>query len=228
MTNCDEEKATLPDVASELLKESEEAPDTRGDRMNMFILFSLYFLQSIPLNMGMALPMLAQKRGATYNEQAQLSISRWPYSTKFLCAPIVDSVYSARFGRRKSWIIPMQYIIAAFFFAMSYYIGDWLGDGKTTSPKMGILSIVFFGLIMAVSIQDTGVDAWAITIMKRRNLGYAPICSSSASVFGQIFGYTLLLSLESPEFCNRWLRTVPQEEGLVTLEGQFSSVLETN
>lgn len=219
MANCQVKKPIQSDVESDPLNEDEAAPDTRGDRMNMFLLFLLYTLQGIPLNIGMAMPMLVQKRGASYNEQAQLSISRWPYSTKFLCAPIVDSFYSARYGRRKSWIIPMQYVIGAFLIILSYYIDDWMGDGETTTPQMGILSIVFFALVLAVSVQDIALDAWGLTILKRRNLGYAPICNSSAQVVAQVLSYTLLLLLESPEFCNTWLRTVPQDNGIITLEG---------
>lgn len=225
MANCQEKKPTLPDVESEPLNEDEEVPDTKGDRMNMFLLFLLYTLQGIPLNIGLAMPMLVQKRGASYNEQAQLSISRWPYSTKFLFAPIVDSFYSARYGRRKSWIIPMQYIIGGFLITLSYFIDDWMGDGKTTTPQMGILSIIFFALVLAVSIQDIALDAWGLTILKRRNLCYAPICNSSAQVVAQVLSYTLLLLLESPEFCNTWLRTVPQDVGIFTLEGQFSLLI---
>lgn len=226
MAICNEENPTPPDVESEPLNESDEVPDTRGDRMNIFLLLLLYTLQGVPITFGMAMPMLVQKRGATYNEQAQLSISRWPYSTKFLFAPIVDSFYSARYGRRKSWVIPMQYIIGVILIALSYFIDAWMGDGKTTTPQMGILSAVFFVLLLAVSIQDIALDAWALTILKRRNLGYAPICNSSGQVIAQVVSYTLLLTLESPAFCNTWLRTVPQDEGIITLEGQFSSVIQ--
>ena len=43
--------------------------------------------------------------------QAEFSFVQYPYSLKVLWAPIVDCVYSKRVGRRKTWTVPMQYIV---------------------------------------------------------------------------------------------------------------------
>lgn len=43
--------------------------------------------------------------------KGSFSFSVWPFSMKLLWAPIVDSFYSHRIGRRKSWFIPAEYII---------------------------------------------------------------------------------------------------------------------
>lgn len=47
----------------------------------------------------------------SYVQQAVFSFAYWPFSLKLLWAPIVDSVWSARIGRRKSWLVPTQYLI---------------------------------------------------------------------------------------------------------------------
>lgn len=44
----------------------------------------------------------------SYTQIGLFSMAAYPYSLKLLWSPVVDSVYSARVGRRKSWIIPMQ------------------------------------------------------------------------------------------------------------------------
>ena len=49
-----------------------------------------------------------------YAQQATYSISSYPFSMKILWAPIVDSVFVARFGRRKSWLGPVQYFIGQY------------------------------------------------------------------------------------------------------------------
>lgn len=36
-----------------------------------------------------------------------------PYSFKLLHAPVVDAVFSSRFGRRKSWIVPIQMVMGS-------------------------------------------------------------------------------------------------------------------
>jgi len=33
------------------------------------------------------------------------SVASYPYSFKLLWSPVVDSVYSLAFGRRKSWVV---------------------------------------------------------------------------------------------------------------------------
>ena len=50
----------------------------------------------------------------SYADQGTFSFAFWPFSLKLLWAPIVDSIYSKRIGRRKSWLIPVQYAIGIF------------------------------------------------------------------------------------------------------------------
>lgn len=52
----------------------------------------------------------------------------WPFSLKLLWAPIVDSIYSNRFGRRKSWLIPAQLLIGFFMIFLGANVDSWLGD----------------------------------------------------------------------------------------------------
>lgn len=46
---------------------------------------------------------------------------------KLLWAPIVDSLYFKSLGRRKSWMIPCQYLIGIFLLVISYFVSDILG-----------------------------------------------------------------------------------------------------
>ena len=47
----------------------------------------------------------------SYKQQAEFSLAYWPFSVKLLWAPIVDSCFIKSFGRRKSWLVPVQYLI---------------------------------------------------------------------------------------------------------------------
>ena len=85
--------------------------DLDGDKLHVLILFFLYILQGIPLGLKSAIPLLLSNRNVPYKEQATYSISSYPFSMKILWAPLVDSVYISRFGRRKSWLVPVQYLI---------------------------------------------------------------------------------------------------------------------
>ena len=57
------------------------------------------------------MPLILTKRGVPYTDQAIFTIATYPFSMKVLWAPIVDSVFWAKFGRRKSWLVPSQYLI---------------------------------------------------------------------------------------------------------------------
>jgi len=46
------------------------------------------------------------KEYLSYQEIGILSMSTFPYSIKFLWAPLSELYYSKSFGKRKSWIIP--------------------------------------------------------------------------------------------------------------------------
>ena len=85
--------------------------DLDGDKLHVVALFLLYTLQGIPMGLKDSIPLLLTKRNVPYKDQAAYSISNYPFSMKILWAPLVDSVYVTRFGRRKSWLVPVQYLI---------------------------------------------------------------------------------------------------------------------
>lgn len=200
------------------VEKKEQQSDIRGDRQNVGILFFLYLLQGIPLGLTSAIPMLLQNRGASYKEQAEFSFAGWPFSMKLLWAPIVDSLYCAKFGRRKSWLIPTQYLLGIFMLILSLHVDKWLG-GNGVPPNLAMLTTIFFSLNFLAATQDIAVDGWALTMLKRCNVGHASTCNSVGQTAGYFLGYVAFIALESAEFCNKYLRSVPDENGLVTLPG---------
>lgn len=98
--------------------------------------------------------------------QAEFSFVNWPFSIKLLWAPIVDALFWPKFGRRKTWLVPVQYLLGAMMIIMSSGITDWLGDDNTP-PSMMILTISFLFLNFLAATQDIAVDGWALTMLKR-------------------------------------------------------------
>ncbi|KPI94436.1 PREDICTED: acetyl-coenzyme A transporter 1 [Papilio xuthus] len=188
----------------------------KGDEINIAVLLFLYTLQGIPLGLAGAIPMLLQNRGITYTQQAEFSFVNWPFSVKLLWAPIVDALFWPEFGRRKTWLVPVQYLIGIVMIIMSSSISDWLGS-EDQAPSMMILTISFLFLNFLAATQDIAVDGWALTMLKRCNVGHASTCNTVGQTAGFFLGYVLFLALESPYFCNKYLRTVPEDTGLVTL-----------
>ncbi|XP_052872224.1 acetyl-coenzyme A transporter 1 [Anopheles cruzii] len=216
-------EALLP-VADD--EEHHEKSDLRGDWGNIAILFFLYLLQGIPIGLSSAIPMLLQNRGASYSQQAEFSFAHWPFSLKLLWAPIVDSLFWKRFGRRKSWLIPTQYLIGLFMLILSLHVDRWLGAEPGANGHAGdhtlnipLLTGIFFMLNFLAATQDIAVDGWALTMLKRCNVAHASTCNSVGQTAGYFLGYVAFMALESAEFCNSYLRPVPSDEGLVNLSG---------
>jgi len=115
-----------------ILEKSTMLKNLQGDFLHVCILFFLYCLQGIPLGLKSSIPLILTRRSVPYADQATFSISGYPFSMKVLWAPIIDSVFWAKFGRRKSWLVPVQYLIGITMLIASQYVSTLLGDKVVT------------------------------------------------------------------------------------------------
>lgn len=69
----------------------------------------------------------------SYNANAIFALCSWPFSLKLLWAPIVDSIFLKRFGRRKSWLVPVQTLAGLVMVFGSNFVEQQLGLGSLTS-----------------------------------------------------------------------------------------------
>jgi len=176
--------------------------DLEGDKFHVLVLFFLYVLQGIPLGLINAVPLILTDRNVSYKEQAAYSFSGYPFAMKLLWAPLVDSVYVSRFGRRKSWLVPVQYLIGVMMIVVSQYVESMLGDNpenleNSTPPDVTSLTFTFFFLNFLAATQDVAVDGWALTMLKPKNVGYASTCNSVGQTCGWCLGYIVFVNLES-------------------------------
>ncbi|XP_071608960.1 acetyl-coenzyme A transporter 1 isoform X2 [Heliangelus exortis] len=195
----------------------------RAELGSILLLLVLYVLQGIPLGLAGSVPLILQSKNASYTDQAFFSFVFWPFSLKLLWAPLVDAVYLRGFGRRKSWLVPTQYVLGFFMIYMSTQVEMLLGDGKDRGPDVVALTVTFFFFEFLAATQDIAVDGWALTMLSRENVGYASTCNSVGQTAGYFLGNVLFLALESPSFCNKYLRFQPQPRGIVTLSGWILS-----
>ena len=145
--------------------------------------------------------MMMNTTQVSYKQQAEFSFAYWPFSVKLLWAPIgllrpsqkaklsvlhltnflffaVDSLYVASFGRRKTWLVPVQYLIGVTMFVLSVKVDssleflsqhlslvkveDYLGE----HPDVTTLTAMFFFLNFLAATQDIAVDGWALTMLQ--------------------------------------------------------------
>ncbi|GAB4813183.1 hypothetical protein N2152v2_000229 [Parachlorella kessleri] len=187
---------------------SPERPTLREEWRSVALLVLLYMIQGVPLGLSMgSMPFLMQSR-VSYTQIGIFSLASYPYSFKLLWSPIVDSVYSSRLGRRKSWIVPLQFLSAVVMLGW----GGWV-EARLDSGDAWAVTALFFCL-------DIAVDGWALTLLSKHNLGYASTCQTVGMNTGYFTSFTIFLALSDPDFCNKYLRSgVPHEKGILTLSG---------
>lgn len=194
-----------------------DKPDLKGDWLNVLILLLLYTIQGLQLGLTSAIPILLQSnKNVSYQDQAVFSLVMWPYTLKLLWAPLVDAVYIKKIGRRKSWLIPVQFIMGSFFLYIANDINDLLPE--TGKPNIEKLVRVFFVATFLVATQDIIVDGWALTMLKKNNVGYASMCNTTGLAIGSMIGSVWSTLLTSKDFCNKYVRTTPDTGGIVTME----------
>ncbi|KAG7399657.1 Major facilitator super domain-containing protein 3 [Phytophthora boehmeriae] len=201
--------------------EAKKQDDEVNDWPSILLLLLLYTLQGIPMGLSSSIPFILQEK-VGYGDQATFSLVSWPFSLKLLWAPFVDSLYSERFGRRKSWLIPVQFICAALMVVGSWFMNDLLGEGEGQTPHVIYLTVFFFVLYFMMATQDIAVDGWAITMLSEKNVGHASTCNTVGQTVGYFVAYVGFLALNDPATCNSYLRTEPEDEGLVSLPGFMS------
>jgi PAT family acetyl-CoA transporter-like MFS transporter 1 len=66
-------------------------------------------LQGVPVGLAFGSIPFLLKAKLSYGQVGIFSLASYPYSMKLLWSPIVDAIYSKKLGRRKSWIVPIQF-----------------------------------------------------------------------------------------------------------------------
>lgn len=168
------EVSTLPDVQMNNDSEDKDKCEShagffamnRSDKRSVLLLTFLYVLQGIPLGLAGGMPFILTEKKASYHVQATFSMVTWPFSIKILWAPIVDAIYSNRIGRRKCWLVPIQYSIGLSMLLLSGVINGWIGENGGQISVYPLTACFLFINFLAAT-QDIVVDGWALTMLSK-------------------------------------------------------------
>lgn len=185
------------------------------DYHKLILLVLMYLVQGIPLGLiHGAFPFFLQQRGGSYASIGVFTLSSYPYSLKILWSPFVDAFYIPSFGRRKTWIVPIQLTAGV----LMVWIGGYLDhDLSTVDISISVLSTVAFFFVVLVATQDIAVDGWALTLLHAEHKPYASTCQTIGLNLGFFMSFTVFIALNGKEFCNKWIFSTPQEVGLIPL-----------
>lgn len=187
---------------------------------NISLLFSLYLMQGLYLGIMFSFPWLvlgADNKG-NLSKQAKLSLAALPYSLKIIWAPLVDALYFTKFGKRKTWLIPSQYLLAISLLVMSVKVDDWLGreegekygfPGSAKPVNIGAIGGIIFVCTFCSATQDIAVDGWGLALLSRKKSGWAQICNTIGQTIGITISLFCGLIISNPVFVNRYFRKTP-------------------
>lgn len=156
------------------------------------LLSILYFVQGLPFGFqskGLKL-LLADDRSVPMTAVTLLGLLSLPWSFKPIWAPLVDRFGSVKFGRRKSWIVPLM-VSLAITLALA---------GFTPYPE-GLVPLLAIVLAMNLfaSMQDVPVDGLAVDLLGGDELGAGNAAQVSAYKIGMAVGGSVLIGLVIPQ-----------------------------
>ncbi|VEV55317.1 acetyl-CoA transporter, putative [Plasmodium vinckei vinckei] len=193
---------------------SKEKISNHTDFYNVIFLLLLYTIQGVPIGVSSVVPLIIQDK-VSYSQLSMLSLSSIPFSLKLLWAPIIDSVYIKKFGRRKSWIIPLQLICSLLMIFYSLRVSTWLGE-RNGSINLYSLTFFFFILFFLMATQDIAVD------------GLGSICN----ILGQNIGYCVsqlsFLTLNNKKICFYLLKKYVKIMHSIFYKSEYYKMLNAN
>jgi PAT family beta-lactamase induction signal transducer AmpG len=151
------------------------------------LLSSLYFAQGLPFGFfTQFLPVMLRQQGVSLQAIGASYLLALPWSLKFLWAPLVDRYGSPRFGRRRSWIVPIQMVTVVTLAGLSFV--DPRG-----ALRVLFASVLLFNLLAAT--QDIATDGLAVDTLRASERGLGNAIQVAGYRVGMIVGGGLLLPL---------------------------------
>jgi MFS family permease len=145
-------------------------------------LFLLYFAQGLPFGFqATAFPMLLRERGAALSTIGFSGLLAAPWLLKPLWAPLVDRYGSRRFGRRKSWVVPLQLGLAALCLVAAQ------------TQALRPLGALILAMNLLAATQDIAVDALAVSWLDPKQLGPGNALQVVGYKLGMLTGGGLLV-----------------------------------
>ena len=147
----------------------------------LFIIAQLYIIQGIPVGLAFdAYPILLRDAGVSLAVIAIIPLAGIPWVVKFLWAPFVENYWLDKIGYRKSWLLPMQFLLAILIAVIAFT--PFTED--TTSQLIGI--IILSCIISAT--QDIATDGLAADLAQINTITQINSIQVMGNIMGMLIG----------------------------------------
>lgn len=147
----------------------------------LLLIGALYFTQGLPMGLSMeALPVMMRQNGVSLDLIALVPLAGLPWILKFFWAPVIDNRWSDRLGRRRSWIVPMQAILALSLLATAFL--------PLSGPQVWMAVVMLAIGATASATQDTATDGLAAEQLSGSGLAFANALQIGGMMAGFMVG----------------------------------------
>lgn len=155
-------------------------PSSRATPIYILII-GLYTAQGIPIGLAFeTFPTLLKSNGVPLEQIAIWPIVVLPLAFKFLWAPFVENNWRRQWGRRKTWLVPGQFVMIAALAAMAAF------------PPNAENGFILLALAMLVSVaaatQDIAADGLAAEKLPPEALSNAGVIQVVGFMSGMLAG----------------------------------------
>lgn len=163
---------------------------TRNARL--VILLGLYVAQGLPTGIyNQALPAILRHQGVSLQVISLTALLALPWALKVFWAPVVDRWHHPRFGRARSWIVPLQLACTLLIGAIAFFQPERL---KTTAGIVEFFLMMFL-LNLFAATQDVATDGLAVRSLSRKERSLGNSVQVTGYRLGLIVGGGVLLYL---------------------------------
>jgi MFS family permease len=148
----------------------------------------LYAAQGIPFGFAtLYIPLqIAQRADFSYGKSTLFTLASFPWLLKLLWAPAADTIYSHRLGRRRSWILPAQLLLAV------TALGAMGLNFQGALWPLFVLTALFN---LWASVQDTAVDGLAVEMLNEQERGLGNAVQVGGYKIGMVAGGSGLVAV---------------------------------
>lgn len=171
-------------------KLSARLPDHTPNLKLLGVLLTLYLAQGLPLGfITQALPAILREYDAPLSLIGWSGLLMLPWALKFLWAPAVDRFYKPKFGQGRSWIIPIQLVVAGCLIGVSFYEPKSFSEG---AAAMWFFAALFFISLISAT-HDIAADGLTTRALDQNQRPIGNAMQVSGYRVGLIIGGGLML-----------------------------------
>jgi PAT family beta-lactamase induction signal transducer AmpG len=142
----------------------------------------LSFSSGLPLGLVLiTVPYWMQQEGIDITTIGLVTAAQIPYSFKFVWSPLMDR-YAPPWGRKRAWILVGQALLVLTVGAFAWSAG---------SPTVALVALMTLLVSFASATQDIAVDAYAVEVLRREELGIAVGARNAFARGGMLVGRLL-------------------------------------